>query len=161
MFSRYFIRSTVFRRAQSTVSTPRSGSSNFASATAVVGAFAVGWYGGKYYINSKKAGGFLAKSDAFSDIKLESNYPFQFLKPPTPAEVTEILNQKTWSFTGTGVPCVSKCDGAQLPSNGQIEDRFVYGKVPSPFNEQGKAGDDWLAVCVFDGHCGSETSGAV
>lgn len=162
MFSPFFIRSTIFRRAQSTVSVSRIRSVvGLGSATAVIGTLAVGWYGGKYHFNSTKAAESLVTPAAFPDIEPERNYPFQFLKPPTPAEVTEILTQKTWSFTGTGVPGVSRCDGAQLPSNGQIEDRFVYGKVPSPFHERGNAGDDWLAVGVFDGHCGSQTSEAV
>jgi pyruvate dehydrogenase phosphatase len=161
MFSRFFIRSTIFRRSQSTVSVSRTRPSNLGSATVIIGALAIGWYGGKYHFYSTKAAESLAKRAAFPDIEPERNYPFQFLKPPTPAEVTEILTEKSWSYTKTGVPGVSKCDGAQLPSNGQIEDRFVYGKVPSPFHERGKAGDDWLTVGVFDGHCGSQTSEAV
>jgi pyruvate dehydrogenase phosphatase len=45
---------------------------------------------------------------------------------------------------------------------GLIEDRFLYGKFPSPFQEGGRTSEkDWLALGVFDGHCGSQTSEAV
>lgn len=99
---------------------------------------------------------------ALPSIEPERNYPFQFLTPPTPANVSEILTQNAWSFTTVGVSGVSQCDGAQLPSNGQIEDRFLYGKFPSPFQEGGRTSEkDWLALGVFDGHCGSQTSEAV
>jgi pyruvate dehydrogenase phosphatase len=45
---------------------------------------------------------------------------------------------------------------------GQIEDRFLYGKPPPPFQEGRRRPEkDWLALGVFDGHCGSQTSEAV
>lgn len=172
MFStRFFIRSghgTVFLRARSTVSTSpvRSRSSVLGSAATIFGCFAVGWYGRSYYIAQHPKDGNGEALDVvpstLPSLEPERNYPFQFLNPPTPADVTEILNQKTWSFTTTSIPGVSRCDGAQLPSNGQIEDRFLYGKFPSPFREEGrKSENDWLALGVFDGHCGSQTSEAV
>jgi pyruvate dehydrogenase phosphatase len=43
-----------------------------------------------------------------------------------------------------------------------MEDRFLCGKFPSPFQEGGRTSKkDWLALGVFDGHCGSQTSEAV
>jgi pyruvate dehydrogenase phosphatase len=174
MFSaRFFIQPshrTVFLRAQSTVSASparaRARALGLGSAAAVVGTLAGGWYGGNYYFAERPKAGNEKTLDvvpvALPSIEPERNYPFQFLTPPTPAEVTEILTQKTWSFTTVGVSGVSRCDGAQLPSNGQMEDRFLYGKFPSPFQEGGRPSEkDWLALGVFDGHGGSQTSEAV
>jgi len=158
---------TVFLRAQSTVSASpaRARSPGIGSAAAIVWVLAVGWYGGKYYFaECPKAGNekTFGVPGALPNIEPERNYPFQFLTPPTPADVTKILTQKTWSFTTVGVSGVSRCDGAQLPSLGQIEDRFLYGKFPSPFQEGRRRPEkDWLALGVFDGHCGSQTSEAV
>lgn len=172
MFStRFVIRSghhTVFLRALSTISTSpvRSRSSILKSAAATVGGLALGWYGRDYYFaerpESESGDALDLAPSTLPSLEPEHNYPFRFLAPPTPAAVTEILNQNTWSFTTTGVSGISRCDGAQLPSNGQIEDRFLYGKFPSPFQVEGrKSESDWLALGVFDGHCGSQTSEAV
>jgi len=169
MFSaRFFIQPRhriIFLRAQSTVSASpaRARSAGLRSAAAVVGALAVGWYGGRYYFSERpKPGDGKNLGVALPSIEPKRNYPFQFLTPPTPADVTDILTQKTWSFSTVGVSGVFRCDGAQLPSNGQIEDRFLYGKFPSPFQEGGRTSEkDWLALGVFDGHCGSQTSEAV
>ncbi|KAE9368262.1 protein serine/threonine phosphatase 2C [Stipitochalara longipes BDJ] len=167
MFSaRFFIRPgrrTVFLRAHSTASSsrPPTRSIGLGSAAVTAGAIVAGWYGRDlYFAEGPKAGH--GKNAALPNLEPEHNYPFQFLKPPTPAEVTEILTQKTWSFNPVNVPGVSRCDGAQLPSNSPIEDRFLYGKFPSPFQQEGRPLEqDWLALGVFDGHCGSATSEAV
>jgi pyruvate dehydrogenase phosphatase len=172
MFSaRFFIQPghrTVFLRAQSTVSASptQTRSLGLRSAAAAVGALAVGWYGGRYYFAERpKAGNGRTLGDVpvtLPSTEPERNYPFQFLTPPRPADVTEMLTQKTWSFTKVGVSGISRCDGAQIPSNGQIEDRFLYGKFPSPFREGGRTSEkDWFALGVFDGHIGSQTSEAV
>ena len=126
----------------------------------------MGWYGGRYYFADKGpktlTGSGPDTPSALPRVEPDRNYPFKFLSPPSPAEVTEILTRETWSFSSSGVPGVSRCDGAQIPSNGQIEDRYICGKFPSPFRGgAAKPEDDWLAVGVFDGHCGSQTSEAV
>lgn len=153
---------TTFHRANSTLSTPRVASRSIVSAAAVGGALAAGWFIAKTSSSEPdkdaKAAG--AATGPLPTIAPEQNYPFKFSEPPTPAEVTGILTKHAWSFAPTGVAGVSRCDGVQLASNAQLEDRFVNGSLPAPGAPPG-AGPNWLAAGVFDGHCGSQTAEAV
>ena len=161
--SRSYCRRGGSLRAYATVSAPKTTSRGwgFSSAAAVAGALAAGgWYvyDGKEIKAVKTV---VPPTAALPLVDTESRFPFKFSTPPSPEEVTEILGQNTWSYTSTGLSGVARCDGAQLPSNGRIEDRFLCGKFASPVQGTGPATSDWLAVGVFDGHCGAETADAV
>ncbi|KXJ94288.1 phosphatase 2C-like domain-containing protein [Microdochium bolleyi] len=70
-------------------------------------------------------------------------------------DVTRQLNEHAFSYSSTGVPGVSRYDGAQLASNARCEDAFVHGTFSSPFEaKDGKNADKWMAWGVFDGHVG-------
>jgi len=84
-----------------------------------------------------------------------SGYPFPYLSPPSPAQVTARLNETTWSVDTPAVSGVSSYHGSQLPSNGPCEDAFVHGTLPSPLDPSAKP---WMLWGVFDGHLGSQTS---
>ena len=89
----------------------------------------------------------------------EAGYPFGYLRPPSPEQVTKILNSHTWSATKGCVKGVSGYDGSQVASNGECEDRYIHGKFPSPLWQQ--TGKHWMAWGVFDGHCGPLTAEAL
>ncbi|KAJ1335561.1 pyruvate dehydrogenase phosphatase [Microdochium nivale] len=76
-------------------------------------------------------------------------------KPATSEDVTSRLNEHAFSFSSTGVPGVSRYDGAQLASNARCEDSYVHGTFLNPFAaKDGKTTDKWMAWGVFDGHVG-------
>ena len=86
----------------------------------------------------------------------KTGYPFQFLSPPSPEEVTRTLTQDTWSISKP-VEGISRYDGSQLPHASTCEDRYIHGTFPSPSGP----GQDWMAFGVYDGHLGSRTSEAL
>jgi pyruvate dehydrogenase phosphatase len=147
------------RRAQSTSSSapPR----RFGNAGLLIGSFAVGWVTcAAYNLLSFDSKTLLAPSALKGDVPFidtTRGYPFQFSPPLTPAQVTEHLNETTWSYPSTGVQSVTRYDGAQVPSNKPCEDHFTHGKFPSPLTP----GQEWLAWGVFDGHLGAQTSEAL
>ena len=147
------------RRAQSTSSSANP--TRFGNGALLTGSFAVGCVTyAAYNLLGSDSKTLPALSTLKSDIPIidiAGGYPFQFSPPPTPAQVTERLNQTTWSYPSTGVRGVTRYDGAQLPSNIRCEDRFTHGKFPSPW----KPGQEWLAWGVFDGHGGAQTSEAL
>lgn len=74
---------------------------------------------------------------------------------PSKEQVTRILSQGEYSFRVGDVPGVSRYDGTQLASNDPCEDRFVHGKLASPWDD---GGSHWMAWGVFDGHAGWQTA---
>lgn len=74
---------------------------------------------------------------------------------PSKEQVTRILSQGAYSFRVGDVPGVSRYDGTQLASNDPCEDRFVHGKLASPWDD---GGNQWMAWGVFDGHAGWQTA---
>lgn len=73
---------------------------------------------------------------------------------PSKDQVTRIISQEAYSFPVRNVAGVKRYDGTQLASNSPCEDRFVHGKLPSPWND----GSQWMAWALFDGHAGSQTA---
>ncbi|KAK0643837.1 phosphatase 2C-like domain-containing protein [Cercophora newfieldiana] len=88
----------------------------------------------------------------------KDGFPFGFqISPPSPTEVTEILNRDTWSVSKPSND-VSRYDGAQLPHSATCEDRYIHGTFPSPAPG---SSEDWMAFGVYDGHLGPRTSEAL
>lgn len=76
--------------------------------------------------------------------------------PPTPQDVTAMLNEGAFSYSrGQGRDRI-KYDGAFLASNCPSEDAHVHGRFPAPFSDE--PGHEWMAWAVFDGHCGWQLS---
>ncbi|PWY74388.1 protein serine/threonine phosphatase 2C [Aspergillus heteromorphus CBS 117.55] len=73
---------------------------------------------------------------------------------PGRGEVTRMLSENACSFGVQDVPGVVRYDLTQVASNSQCEDRFVHGKIPSPWGD----GNQWMAWGVFDGHAGWQTA---
>lgn len=87
--------------------------------------------------------------------RLES--PAEHLAPergPSKEDVTRILSKEAYTFQVKNIAGVNRYDGAQLGSNSPCEDRFIHGKVSSPWNEN----DQWMSWAVFDGHSGWQTA---
>jgi pyruvate dehydrogenase phosphatase len=72
---------------------------------------------------------------------------------PSKDQVTRMISQGAYSYAVRNVFGISRYDGAQVSSNSPCEDRFVHGKISSPWSE-----GQWMAWAVFDGHAGSETA---
>lgn len=86
----------------------------------------------------------------------ESSSTAQLNIPPGPSkdEVTRIISEGAYSHKVENVSGVHRYDGTQLASNSPCEDRFLHGKLPSPW----KDGSQWMTWAVFDGHAGSQTA---
>lgn len=83
--------------------------------------------------------------------------PMEHLAPePSPSheEITRMLSKEAFSFQTKSVPGVTRYDVAQLASNNPCEDRYIHGKVSSPWNHS----DQWMSWGVFDGHVGCQTA---
>lgn len=74
---------------------------------------------------------------------------------PSKEQVTRILSKGAYSFRVGDVFGVSRYDGTQLTSNDPCEDRFVHGKLASPWDDNE---NQWIAWGVFDGHAGWQTA---
>ncbi|KAK3353259.1 phosphatase 2C-like domain-containing protein [Lasiosphaeria hispida] len=160
-----------FIRLQSTSSGPQSTRrfSRLVSASVGVASFGLGWYA--YGLTHKQNKTATKVPDAATAaigagvelplINAKNGYPFNFLKPPSPEQVTEILNRDAWSVStpSTALGGVSRYYGSQVPSNGPCEDRYIHGKFPSPSQPSGD--NNWLAWGIFDGHLGSQVSQAL
>ncbi|CAG8882872.1 unnamed protein product [Penicillium egyptiacum] len=87
--------------------------------------------------------------------RLESP-PAEHLAPepgPSKEDVTRMISKEAYSFQVTDITGVQRYDGAQLASNSPCEDRFIHGKLSSPWND-----DQWISWAVFDGHSGWQTA---
>ncbi|KAJ5827020.1 hypothetical protein N7447_003783 [Penicillium robsamsonii] len=73
---------------------------------------------------------------------------------PSREDVTQILSKEAYSFQVRDIAGVKRYDGVQLASNSPCEDRFIHGKLSSPWNEN----DQWMSWAVFDGHSGWQTA---
>ncbi|KAJ5494056.1 hypothetical protein N7463_010143 [Penicillium fimorum] len=73
---------------------------------------------------------------------------------PSKEDVTHILSKEAYSFQVIDIAGVKRYDGVQLASNSPCEDRFIHGKLSSPWNEN----DQWMSWAVFDGHSGWQTA---
>jgi pyruvate dehydrogenase phosphatase len=73
---------------------------------------------------------------------------------PSKEEVTRMISKGAYSFQVKNVTGVSRYDGTQLASNSPCEDRFIHGKLSSPWNDD----DNWMSWAVFDGHAGWQTA---
>ncbi|KAJ5950728.1 Protein phosphatase 2C [Penicillium vulpinum] len=69
-------------------------------------------------------------------------------------DITQILSKEAYSFQVRNITGVDRYDGSQLASNSPCEDRFIHGKLSSPWNEA----DQWMSWAVFDGHSGWQTA---
>lgn len=80
----------------------------------------------------------------------------QLIFEPGPSKdaVTRILSRNSYSVAVKTVAGINRYDGTQLPSNGICEDRFIHGKLASPWNDS----NHWMAWGVFDGHAGWQTA---
>ncbi|KAJ5382676.1 hypothetical protein N7517_000587 [Penicillium concentricum] len=88
--------------------------------------------------------------------RLESP-PAEHMAPepgPSKEDVTHILSKEAYSFQVRDISGVKRYDGVQLASNSPCEDRFIHGKLSSPWNEN----DQWMSWAVFDGHSGWQTA---
>ena len=156
------ITSRVFVKRQSTVATPLRETRSRASTIAGVGIafFGLGWYA-SHTTHAKDE----VKQSAQTTPSLQESpgpspyagYPFGFLSPPTPVDVTGRLTKDTWSVSNPGVEGVSGYDGSRLACNEPCEDRYIHGTFPSPL----QPGTSWMTWGVFDGHLGSQTSQAL
>ncbi|KAK4454162.1 PP2C-like protein [Podospora aff. communis PSN243] len=161
MFSyRTFARSKphrTFARFQSTTAarTPAS------RLLLVAGAGAVGGTAGWVALDRKADKKGIAKCPIAKLPSLDNDkegYPFTFRdSPPSPAEVTEILNKDKWSFLNPGKD-ITRYDGTQLPHSSTCEDRYIHGTFPSP---TAPGSENWMAFGVYDGHLGARTSEAL
>jgi hypothetical protein len=88
-------------------------------------------------------------------------------KPLSQDEVTLALNQHIWgrccmedgkgSAKDTRFGGLVAYHGSQVASNHPCEDTYIHGH----FSPSGASSKDWLAFGIFDGHLGSQTSGAL
>lgn len=88
--------------------------------------------------------------------RFESSPSEQLNLPPGPSrdQVTKIISEGAYSHRVDDIAGVTRYDGAQLASNSPCEDRFLHGKLSSPW----KDGRQWMTWAVFDGHAGSQTA---
>lgn len=90
------------------------------------------------------------------DVPCLDNTPVGHLVPatgPSKEEVTRMISKEAYSFQVRDVAGINRYDGTQLSSNSPCEDRFIHGKVSSPWNQ-----GDWMTWGVFDGHAGWQTA---
>ena len=73
---------------------------------------------------------------------------------PSREDVTRMISKEAYSFKVKSVAGVTRYDGTQLASNSPCEDRFIHGKLSSPWNDK----DKWMSWAVFDGHAGWQTA---
>ncbi|KAJ6019079.1 hypothetical protein N7522_001146 [Penicillium canescens] len=73
---------------------------------------------------------------------------------PSKEQVTHILYKGACSYQSKNVPGVNRYDVNQLASNSPCEDRYIHGKLSSPWDD----GKEWMAWAVFDGHAGWQTA---
>ncbi|KAJ5188524.1 hypothetical protein N7491_004848 [Penicillium cf. griseofulvum] len=88
--------------------------------------------------------------------RLESS-PAEHLTPelgPSEEDVTHILSREAYSFQVRNISGITRYYGTQLASNSPCEDRFIHGKLSSPWNEN----NQWMSWAVFDGHSGWQTA---
>ncbi|CAI7619336.1 unnamed protein product [Penicillium glandicola] len=91
------------------------------------------------------------------DVPCLETPPAEHLAPepgPSKEDVTHILSKEAYSFQVKKIAGVNRYDGAQLASNSPCEDRFIHGKVASPWNKN----EQWMSWAVFDGHSGWQTA---
>ncbi|KAK5657634.1 hypothetical protein OQA88_2706 [Cercophora sp. LCS_1] len=123
--------------------------------------FALGWYSSLVLKNDDGKAASAASAKPFAPspkLDTTTGHPFVSSQPLSPEDVTATLNGNTWSvIPGTASEGITRCDGSQVASNNPCEDRYIYGRFPSPF----KPSQEWQAFGVFDGHLGSETAQAL
>jgi pyruvate dehydrogenase phosphatase len=91
------------------------------------------------------------------DVPLLENSLGEHLAPelgPSKEDVTRILSKEAYSFQVRNISGITRYDGTQLASNSPCEDRFIHGKLSSPWNKN----DEWMSWAVFDGHSGWQTA---
>ncbi|PYH93256.1 protein serine/threonine phosphatase 2C [Aspergillus ellipticus CBS 707.79] len=141
---------TRARRSHS--STPRPSSNYKYSAIAGCASIPVGiWWATRPHEPNHNG------SDHDDDVPRIGSAPDKHLgvKPgPDKDQVTRMLSRAAYSLQVTDITGVTRYDGTQLASNSPCEDRFVHGKLDSPWND----GPPWMAWAVFDGHAGWQTA---
>ncbi|KAK3389157.1 phosphatase 2C-like domain-containing protein [Podospora didyma] len=111
-------------------------------------------------ISASKTAGRSSSTDSLPKLDVAAGYPFDFLTPPSPTQVTAALNETTWSVSipaSVGTGGVSSYAGSRVPANIPTEDAYIHGSFPSPSSQP----IPWLAWGVFDGHLGGQTSNAL
>jgi pyruvate dehydrogenase phosphatase len=73
---------------------------------------------------------------------------------PSKEEVTRLISKEAYSFQVKNVSGVNRYDGTQLASNSPCEDRYLHGKLSSPWSDD----ENWMSWAVFDGHAGWQTA---
>ncbi|KAJ5793566.1 Protein phosphatase 2C [Penicillium paradoxum] len=145
-----FFTRTRFRRAPTSILRPNTKSfystnrSAFNSKTYFAAATLIG-ASGIWWVNGTR-----------KDVPRLDPTPVGHLAPepgPSKDDVTQMISKDAYSFQVRDVTGINRYDGTQLASNSPCEDRFIHGKLSSPWSD-----GEWLSWGVFDGHAGWQTA---